>query len=747
MTDRITTFILERRRLLLVLVVLMTVAASFPAARVHFDNSIELWFSEDDPELAFYDQFSQQYQADQIIVIGVFDDDVFDQTTLSIVDRISTAAAELEYAFRVNSITRSVLASRLEDRFRDPHFRDTVMASPILNGTLVSPDGTGAAIVVYLSRAGETAEIKGQFVAALNEIALRETQNTATSFVLAGAPVMGKAGQAKNRQDMRVLVPIMVVMILLLTFAVLRNIWLSLLPLAVVAIAVVWSFAFMGIAGWQMTMVSAMLIPLILAVGVADTIHIVVRFRRRLALGENRQQAIRSSLLKLLRPCFFTTITTMAGLLALLVSAIAPVRQFGVVAAVGVFAAFVVSITVVPAFLLIIPASGGERSTGTNGVLGNFLKSVNVWSSKRPGMIISTSLLLVALCSWSATRVAVGVDPLTWFPAEDPYRIATQKIDKAFGGSLSMEFLVSAPGGDLNTPAVLRRLEKFELWLLENTDISRTISIVDLVKEAARVAREEGVDGFSLPRSQFVTDALLESVQRAGQLDGWAQADYSSARVSARIPVAKAKSVVEQTPSIRAYLRNEFADDQLQIQMTGYAVLVGKMQDYVIRSQITSFSVAFLVIAILMFLLMRSVTLGLLALIPNLIPLVVGLGTMAFFGVALNPGTVMITAVALGIVVDDTVHFMTAISRELRNTSDISVAIDHAVTDVGRPIVVTSLLLTLGFSVMLIGSFLPSRQIGGVSALIVVIALAADIILLPAVLRRLPIRFLVNRSS
>jgi len=746
-TDYITTFLLERRRLLLVLVVLLTVAASFPAARVHFDNSIELWFSEGDPELAVYDQFAKQYQADQIVVIGVFDDDVFAKDTLSVIDRIATAAAELEHAYRVSSITSSVFAVRLEDGFLDSNFRESVMGSPVLNGLLVSSDGTAAAIVVYLSRAGESAKLKSRFVAALNDIAVRETRNTAASFVLAGAPVMGKAGQAKNKRDMRILVPIMVIVILLLSFAVLRNAWLSFLPLTVVAIAVIWSFAFMAIAGWQMTMVSAMLMPLILAVGVADTIHVVVHFRRQLASGENRQQAVRSSLLKLLRPCFFTTITTMAGLLALLVSAIAPVRQFGVVAAVGVFAAFVVSITVVPACLLMIPASGGDRSSGTVGALGKFLKNVNVWSSKRPGMIISASLLLVALFGWSATRVSVGVDPLTWFPADDPYRIATQKVDQAFGGSLSMEFLVSAPGRDLNSPAVLRRLESFELWLLENTDISRTISIVDLLKEAARVAREEGIDSFSLPRSQFVTDALLESMQRAGQLDGWVQADYSSARISARIRVARAQSVVEQTPAIRAYLQNEFADNELQIQMTGYAVLVGKMQDYVIRSQITSFSVAFLVIAILMFLLIRSVTLGLLALIPNLIPLIVGLGTMAFFGVALNPGTVMITAVALGIVVDDTVHFMTAISRELRSTSDISVAIENAVTDVGRPIVVTSLLLALGFSVMLIGSFLPSQQIGGISALIIVVALAADIILLPAVLRLLPIRCLVSRSS
>jgi len=291
-TDYITTLILERRRLLPVLVVLLTVAASFPAARIHFDNSIELWFSEGDPELAVYDQFAKQYQADQIVVIGVFDDDVFDKDTLSVIDRISTAAAELEHAFRVSSITSSVFAARLEGGFLDSNFRESVMDSPVLNGLLVSPDGTAAAIVVYLSRAGESAKLKSRFVVALDDIAVRETRNTAASFVLAGAPVMGKAGQAKNQRDMRILVPIMVVVILLLSFAVLRNVWLSFLPLTVVVIAVIWSFAFMGIAGWQMTMVSAMLMPLILAVGVADTIHVVVHFRRQLSpAGVGRKPA------------------------------------------------------------------------------------------------------------------------------------------------------------------------------------------------------------------------------------------------------------------------------------------------------------------------------------------------------------------------------------------------------------------------------------------------------------------------
>jgi len=746
-TDYITTFILKRRRYLAALVILVTIVAVFPVTQVHFDNALELWFSDDDPELAIYDQFSRQFEADQIVVIGIFHDDIFDKTSLSIVDRISTGAAELEHTYRVNSITRSVLAARLEQGFLDPEFRETVMASPVLNGTLVSSDGTGAAIIAYLSRAGESAELKSRFVAALREIAERETANTTVSFVLSGAPVMGQAGQAKNKRDMRVLVPMMVLIILLLTFAVLRNIWLSLLPLAVVIIAVVWSFAFMGVADWPMTMVSAMLMPLILAVGVADTIHVVVCFRRQLSAGQDRRDAVRNSLLRLLRPCFFTTITTMIGLLALLVSDIAPVRQFGVVAAIGVFAAFVVSFTLVPTLLLIIPAADRDGANGTSSVLTTLLKRVTEWSAQRPRTIVATSMLLVVACSWSASRITVGVDPLTWFPLGDPYRAATEKVDKAFGGSLSMEFLVSAPRGNLDSPAMLRRLDEFESWLLANTDITRTFSIVDIVKEATRIARDEGAAGFSLPRSQFITDAMLEGVQRQGQLDGWVQGEYSSARISARIPVERAQNVVEQTPAIRAELQSKFADDELQIQMTGYAVLVGKMQDYVIRSQLESFSIALLVIGILMFLLMRSLTLGVLSLIPNLIPLIVGLGAMAYFGVALNPGTVMVTAVALGIVVDDTVHFMIAIRRELRNTSDIAIAIGRAVADIGRPIVVTSLLMTLGFSVLLFGSFMPSRQIGGITALIIVVALVADLLLVPAALRLLPARLLTGRSA
>ena len=345
---------------------------------------------------------------------------------------------------------------------------------------------------------------------------------------------------------------------------------------------------------------------------------------------------------------------------------------------------------------------------------------------------------------WLSFRISAGLDPLTWFPPEDPFRLDTERIDEAFGGSLSMEFMVSAPGKDLDDPDVLRRLDSFESWLVQNTAITRTFSVVEMVKDAARQARDEGISGYSLPRTHMITDALLGGLRRGGLLENWMLDDYSSARISARIPVSAARRIVEQSPAIAEHMRQAFPDASLEVQMTGHAVLVGQMQDYVIRSQVVSFSVALAGISLLMFLLLQSLPLGLLAVVSNLIPLVFGLGVMALLSIDLNPGTVMITAVALGIVVDDTVHFMVAVKGELRGGVDISVACERAIMEAGRPIVVTSILLALGFSVMLLGSFLPSREIGGICALIIVVALLTDLLLVPACLRLLPARWLAR---
>ena len=737
MSPRLIDQLIHRRWSVLVALLATTLFAATFASRVEFDNSIETWFLEDDPSLAVYDRFTDLFRADQLVVVGVFAEDIFADDLLAAIQQISAAAGKLRFVERVHSITDSPIARRLGG-IGAPDFRQQILASPLLRGSLLSDDGDAAAIVIYYSRDGHAFRHKKTFVDDLKQLVRAATRGTAASYAITGGPVIGEAAKDRNSGDMTTIVPLMILVIVLIAYGVFRDILLTLLPLAVVTLAVTWAYGVMSLAGWAMSMISAILIPLILAVGVAHTIHIVAAYRLNLHRGQARTEAVRNSVVRLLKPCLFASLTTTAGLLSLLVSSLEPVRQFAVTAATGVVAAFVISITFVPIMLLLIPVAAGSDTAFAGDALSRLLTRIFEFARAQRHGILFTAILVAVAFTWLATRVEAGLDPMLWIPHDDPIRADAMRIDSAFDGGLSLEFLVTSTDGAVTSPAALRHIESFQTWLAANTTVVRATSVVDLVKEAARVAREEGGSGYRLPMTRAVTYVLLDKLSREGQLGPWITADHSTARISARIPLTSAQRIVDEIPAIERRIEDGLQNGRLRVQMTGHAMLAGLMQTNMIDSQLYSFSVALIVVALMMIVLLRSVALGALATIPNLLPIVVGLGAMTLFDIALNPATVMIAAVALGIVVDDTVHVMTAFERDMRATGEIPAAIRSTILEVGRPVVITSVLLAAGFVLLVLGSFLPSRQIGALIALIVSAALVADLIVVPAVLQIVP---------
>lgn len=738
--------LLARRWLVLAALALITAVAGTFAGGVRYDSSIESWLVEDDPGLAAYNAFVDTFSADEIVVVAIFADDVFEPSVLEKIDRITVAAAQLEQVHRVRSIANTGVTRRVGG-MDDPAFRAATLASPLLVESLVSKNNDAAAIVVHFSRAGDSSELKHGLVSNLQIVLERETWDAPLSYAMTGGAVLNKIAQEKNKWDVTVLVPVMFVVILGISAAVFRSAALMFLPLTVVAIALVWSFGLMGALGWRMTMISSILFPLILAVGVADAIHVISRYRVQLRHGLTPDEAVRTSFARLLKPCALTTITTVGGLLSLLVSDLAPIREFAVTASAGVISAFVVSITLLPLLLVMLPFADRGRSRAESGILDRFLPSVCRVARRRYKTIAVAALIVTAAFVSMASRVEVAIDPMSWFPEDDVFRTGTERIDRSFGGSIAFEFLLFSPSGRLGDPATLRRLEDFEAWLLQNTGVSRVVSAADMVKEAARIARNTGIGGYELPRSGLVTDMLLDNLQRSGELSDWVNDDYSAGRISARVPLVLASKIVGDVPAIERHIADTFSDTDIRVRMTGRATLTARMQTYVVDSQIESFSVAIVVVSVMMILLLRSPVLGLVAMVANLLPVLIGLGAMDLLGATLNPGTVMIAAVALGIVVDDTVHFMTAFRREMRGRADVGHAVDSAILEVGRPVSITSGLLAVGFAVLIFGSFLPSRQIGAVVSLIVVAALLAELFLLPAILRLLPPGFIAESAN
>ena len=649
--------------------------------------------------------------------------------------RSPTRQASCKFVERVQSITNSAIVRRVGG-IESAGFRERVLASPLQRATLLSADARATAIVIYYSRDGKTDRQKHEFVSGLREIVKDATAGLDASAAITGGPVIGEAAKGRNADDMATIFPLMIFLIVVITYVVFRKVPLTLLPLGVVAIAVTWSFGLMGLLGWNMTMISAILIPLILAVGVAHSIHIISGYRRNLERGIAADEAVQRSLTRLLKPCFFASLTTAIGLLSLLVSDLAPVRQFAVIAAAGVLAAFVISIAFLPIMLQLLPVSEKSGAALISKFVMPLLDAIHDYRTAgiHAGSSRRQALQQRCFSGWQRESVSASTR-CSGYRTVTPFGSTQNASTKSFGGGLSLEFLVSSPEAKLGTPAALRELEAFQAWLVANTTVVGATSIADLVKEAARIAREEGEAGYTLPRSSVVTNALLESMARDGELAHWLTADRRSARIFARIPLTSAQDIVDEIPLIREHMRDDFANSDLSVQITGQAVLAGIMQTNMIDSQLYSFSVALAVVSLMMILLLRSVPLGMLAVIPNLLPIVIGLGAMALADISFNPATVMIAAVALGIVVDDTVHMMTVFDREVRAGQRTPDAIRTTIMEVGRPVFVTSVLLAAGFALLVFGSFLPSRQIGGVIAVIVVAALATDLVILPAILR------------
>jgi predicted RND superfamily exporter protein len=261
------------------------------------------------------------------------------------------------------------------------------------------------------------------------------------------------------------------------------------------------------------------------------------------------------------------------------------------------------------------------------------------------------------------------------------------------------------------------------------------LSIVDYLKEADRVRHDRSVG--RIPPERLYTVLLRMNRIAPDIFYQWSDESFSMGRVSARLPLSKADQLAAQVPLINAELDRRFPNDDLRLTSTGYVKLVNNMRIYLLKSQVKSLLLAALGVTIMMCWMLRSIRLGLLSMIPNLIPVAIGISVMGFTGILLDPGTVMIGSVALGLVVDDTCHFLAYLQRQQLAGENMSTAILTSMRRTGRPIVLTSIILSAGFMALAAGSFAPSIYFGVVISVIVIFALLADLLLLPAILQLL----------
>jgi predicted RND superfamily exporter protein len=723
--------------------------------RNEFDNSIESYFLESD--LRDYNRFLDEFGTDEIVVVAFGGEDVFTVDNFALIGTLSRKLEELPHVRRVISLTTAQVVSGRDDSvdFRDltpvlpsttrelAQIRSRAFGDPIIPGTLVSPDGRNTAIVAEIDHIIGEFDYKVELLERVRAILAALESETGKTFSIAGTAVLDDAVFRYTERDQALFFPVMIVLIVSIMYLMFGRVATALLPLAVVGISVVWTYGFMSLMGYKINIISTIIGPLLMSVGIADSMHIIADYLQESSRREaSALESIQRSFRNVLGPCVITSVTTILGLLALLSADLVPVRQFGLVAAAGVLAALLVTMLLLPILLALIPVSrvlSGERIQA--GRFTGILSWLGAWKGRRSAIVLIACAAAVPLTAYSLRHLTLGTNSLDYFRGNDSVRSDTEWIDGKIGGTTSLEFLIEADAVDaLTDPSLLEKIESFQAYLREVPGITKVFSVTDVLKTLNRAFHGGEERAFRIPDSPILVAQELLIVEGSADLDALLSRDRSQARISARVAMDASRELAHQMPEVEARMRRTFGE-AATVTPTGIVYLMHQMEGYLLSTQVKSFLVAFAVVTVVMAAALGSLKLGALAMIPNLLPIAIALALMPVLGIPLDVGTVMIAGVALGLVVDDTTHFLYRFKEQRRHGADTREAIAGAINLTGRPIIFTSIVLALGFSVLILGSFNPVVNFGILAGLVIALAVFFDLVVLPALVGSLRRRF------
>ncbi len=717
--------------------------------RLEVDASANRLLPEGDPAREHYEYVRRLFGSDETVVVALATRDVFTAESLERLRAIGERVARIDGVHHVLSIANAVNVRGVEDGLevgpffeevpRDPAalaaLREEVLAHPLYAGNLVSRDGKTAALLVYLTDLPEREFTRRGIDHQIEAIAQAEKGDA--EVWLTGAPVVKAATTRRLVSDLARTIPLTVgvmAVVLLLSFRSLSGL---LIPLATVAIAVIWTLAVVARFSGALNVVTVLLPALLGTVGLSYALYVVAEWREHaahLAPGGDRGAAA----VAVVRAIFLSVVvgggTTVAGFASLGLSPIPAIREFGIYSVVGVIATMLASLTVAPALLSFTrgrPApSAAAAEAAPPGRFDRAVAWVSEFDVRHRTAIFAVAAGLVLLSALGATRLRVGTDYMGGFKPSNPVRLGFEAVNAKLEGANPFSVIVQADYSDaFKDPANLREIEKLEEWLEAQPEIGGTTSLVDYLKLINRGFHENDPAYLAVPATREEVGQLF-FFGGSEELERFVDSRFQIANVLVRARVIDSAEMADLVARIEARLRELPA--RLSATPTGNPVLLNRALDDIMRGQAWSMVTALLLIYAMLSLMFLSPRIGLIALIPNVMPVAVYFGALGFTGITLNPATTLVGPMALGIAVDDTIHFIDRFTREARRLADERAAAVAALAAVARPATATALALCLGFLALATAESQTAIQVGAMAALALGFAWLTDVFLTPA---------------
>ncbi len=739
------------------LVVLVTIALTFAAASggrfLGFSNDYRMFFGDDNPQLLAFEKMQATFNKNDnvLFVVTPKSGKVFTRETLAVIKDLTEEAWQTPYSIRVDSITNHQHTTAedddliVDDLVVDPgslsdrdllRVQSIAINEPTLVHRLVSPDSRFAGVNVTVQLPGKALDEVPKTIAFARELKQSMLEKyPEVEIRLVGMAVMNNAFPEASKDDVINLYPLALGFIVLTLFLLLRGLSATIATFIMIIMSILTA---MGLAGWSGIMLSppVMSAPImILTMAVADAVHLLVTMRHELAIGMDKNKAIIESMRINFRPIFVTTLTTVLGFLSLNFSDAPPFHDLGNIASIGVAAAFIFTITFLPAIVSILPATGKKEVAGKQMMtkVGEFV------IAKQKPLLYGNAIIIVFL----ATMVPLNElndQFVNYFDETIEFRRDSDYAAKNLTGVYYIDYaLATEESGGISDPEYLSNVAKFSQYLRSQPEVIHVQTISDTFKRLNKNMHGDDPAWQRLPEERNLAAQYLllyeMSLPYGLDLNNQIDVDKSATKISVTLKTLSSNEVIAFDDAVIQWLHENMPS--IKPYNGSPTIMFAHLGKRNINSMLTGTSIALVLISAVLIFFLGSLKYGFISLLPNLTPALAAFGLWGMTVAEVGIGLSIVTGMTLGIVVDDTVHFLSKYLRARRekglNAED---AVRYAFNNVGLALLVTSLVLVAGFMILAQSHFYLNSSMGLLTSVVIMLALIIDLTLLPALLMK-----------
>lgn len=744
-TERIIGWATDHPKTILLIAAAITVLAVVLIPLLRVDVDFTNYLNRKDPAVIAAEEAKERFGSQLHIIVAIEDSrGVFRAETLALAEDLETALEDLsvvedmvgplsskvirgsEASIQIRSAAPNGVAPQAADEIEV--YRDLVLSDTTLRDYVVS--STETAVAIYLKSEPEVDMVS--FATAVENVVLaHETEGI--SLFITGIPYINLTLQRSMKRDLQLFLPLVILIIISVLFVSFRWMWGVLIPFAVVALSVLWVLGLMAASGVPLTVVSFILPVLLMAIGIADGIHVLSRYHEELRGDSDKRRAILQTMKAMRRPVVLTSLTTAIGFLSLLYAYMVPQRTFGLFTAIGILVAMILSLLLIPAILRMVKAPT-PRIASRHGRMANVLGTIVKSATRHRWVVLAGAFVLSGVFAAGIPLLQIETSQRAYLGDGHPAVLSMDRLDELFSGSNQVMIEIDSGVRDgLKDPGLLNEIIALE-GFLEEHGVKKAMSLTHIVREMNQRFHADDPAFYGIPEDKAaISQLLLLFSFQGGSLGALSLLDFSAGEVMGFHALKTGEEQITLVKDVSDYLESHF-EGASTVRMAGPTRIQASMFTSIARSQLTSLLTSIVAAGVIVILLMRSFSGGIVSMIPLLFTVLFNFGVMAFAGKSLDIATLMISSITVGIGIDYGIHFIERYREELPITLSRSDALIRSAQTTGTGIVYNALALALGFGIMILSAFHGLQNFGFLIAMTMVVSAISAFVVIPALL-------------